>query len=54
MISVELNSKMSDYNSPGNDDYEVHHVPDVAQIRAFVQDETESNDFEQSLDAKYP
>jgi len=40
-------------NWPGDDDDEVHDVPDVAKIRALVQNETQSDHFEQRFDTEY-
>lgn len=38
---------------PGDDDEEIHDVPDVAQIGAAMEDEAEGQDLEARLDAEY-
>lgn len=40
--------------SPGHHNEEVHDVPDVAQVRALVEDEAESEDLEARLGAEDP
>lgn len=40
--------------SPGHHNEEVHDVPDVAQVGAWVEDEAEGEDLEARLDAEDP
>ena len=38
---------------PGYNNNEVHHIPDVSQVRPFVHYETQGDDFEEGFDAEY-
>lgn len=50
MLAAQKNGTIC--HSPGNHDDEVHHVPNVPQVRASVQHETQGEDLERRLHAE--
>lgn len=41
-------------DSPGEDNHEVHYVPAVAKVGAFVKDKAQGDDLNASLETEYP